>query len=109
MKKIDTINMENIYVSKYTPFFNFTLKTKDLSMSSVSPIETLAKKDYIDEINIKYPAKRTTKEKLYGVKDTLGINYITDNLGYTGKGVKVGVLDVGVIDEDNEVFHKKTY
>lgn len=73
----------------------------------MSPIETLAKKDYIDEINIKYPAKRTTKEKLYGVKDTLGINYITDNLGYTGKGVKVGVLDVGVIDENNEVFEGK--
>lgn len=107
MKKIDTINMKNIYVSKYTPFFNFTLKTKDLSMSSVSPIETLAKKDYIDEINIKYPANRTTKEKLYGVKDTLGINHITDDLGYTGKGVKVGVLDVGVIDEDNEVFEGK--
>lgn len=107
MKKIDTTNMKNIYVSKYTPFFNFTLKTKDLSMYSVSPIETLAKKDYIDEINIKYPANRTTKEKLYGVKDTLGINHITDDLGYTGKGVKVGVLDVGVIDENNEVFEGK--
>ena len=67
----------------------------------------MSNKNYIDEINIKYPAKRTVKEKLYGVKDTLGINYINNDLGYTGKGVKVGVLDAGVIDEKNEVFAGK--
>ena len=106
LKKIDTSNMKNIYVSKYTPFFNFTLKTKELT-TSISPLKRLSNKNYIDEINIKYPAKRTVKEKLYGVKDTLGINYINNDLGYTGKGVKVGVLDVGVIDEKNEVFAGK--
>ena len=106
LKKIDTSNMKNIYVSKYTPFFNFTLKTKELT-TSISPLKRLSNKNYIDEINIKYPAKRTVKEKLYGVKDTLGINHINNDLGYTGKGVKVGVLDVGVIDEKNEVFAGK--
>lgn len=106
LKKIDTSNMKNIYVSKYTPFFNFTLKTKELT-TSISPLKRLSNKNYIDEINIKYPAKRAVKEKLYGVKDTLGINYINNDLGYTGKGVKVGVLDAGVIDEKNEVFAGK--
>ena len=105
MDLIDTSNLENLYISQYAPFFCFTVDSSLFNSTYSKDIKSLEKISYIKQININYTPKYT--RNLNNVKYTQNISYINQNLGYTGKNIKVGILEPSILDKNHSNFAGK--
>lgn len=106
MNNINTERMNDLYVSRYSPFISFNVDSKDLNTVYEEDLETLSKKAFVESINIynnkKYqPLMNTNKEKT-------GVNSIRSTYNVTGQGIKVGMLECGILDTSNANFVGKT-
>ena len=52
MNNINTERMNDLYVSRYSPFISFNVDSKDLNTVYEEDLETLSKKAFVESINI---------------------------------------------------------
>lgn len=105
MKKINTERMENLYVSKYSPFFCFTVDSNILDTVYKEDLSSLEKNDNVKLISVATEPKYVGK--LNNAKAAKNISYIHEDLGFTGKNIKVGILEPSILDKNHANFQGK--
>lgn len=101
MEKIDTTNMENVYVSRYAPFLSFEMSPENFQKEYAS-LSSLSNESYVDLICVDEEVKY--EDKLYAVQNNTGIRSVVDQYGVTGNGITVGLLETGIIDKNLSIF-----
>lgn len=101
MEKIDTTNMENVYVSRYAPFLSFEMSPENFQKEYAS-LSSLSNESYVDLICVDEEVKY--EDKLLGAKSHTGITDIVNKYSVTGKGITVGLLETGIIDKNLSIF-----
>lgn len=105
MKNINTERMENLYVSKYSPFFCFTVDSNMLNTVYKEDLSSLGKNDNVELISVATEPKYVGK--LNNAKTAKNISYIHEDLGFTGKNIKVGILEPSILDKNHANFEGK--
>ena len=106
MNNINTERMNDLYVSRYSPFISFNVDSKDLNTVYEEDLETLSKKAFVESINI-YNNKNY-RPMMSANKPGSGVTEVANTYNVTGKGVKVGMLECGILDKNNANFTGKT-
>lgn len=105
LSNINLYNFKSVYVSKYTPYIEFTYqrdKYFNFKQNISNEINKNASIDvaYIKDVTINKIGQVRHAMYLSGVSD----NYLTNSNASTGYGIKVGVLEPGLVDEDAACF-----
>ena len=111
MKDIDLSSVDNVYVTKYGPYFSFTMKEENLvstyTRNNNNFLDELANIPTVEEITVSSSADyvENSYEIVYTetfeyVQKELEFTYI-DSYGIWGQGVKVGMLETGVPDKNH--------
>lgn len=105
LSNINLYNFKSVYVSKYTPYIEFTYqrdKYFNFKQNISNEINKNASIDvaYIKDVTINKTGQLRHAMYLSGVSD----NYLTNSNTRTGYGIKVGVLEPGLVDEDAACF-----
>lgn len=111
MKDINLSSVDNVYVTKYGPYFSFTMKEEDLvstyTRNRTNFLDELANMPTIEEIIVSSSADYVPNALPDDFVDTfeerqrdLEFTYI-DAYGIWGDGVKVGMLETGVPDKNH--------
>lgn len=105
LSNINLYNFKSVYVSKYTPYIEFTYqrdKYFNFKQNISNEINKNASIDvaYIKDVTINKTGQVRHAMYLSGVSD----NYLTNSNTRTGYGIKVGVLEPGLVDEDAACF-----
>lgn len=95
-------NYKNVYVSKYFPQVVLDVASSDVVSRSSTFLNEIAKLDIVDTVYVQQ--KQSTDEFLYYAFAQMNVEDELNSGSLTGNGIKVGVLDVGIIDEDNTNF-----
>lgn len=101
MDKIDTTNMENVYVSKYAPFLSFEMTPENFQKEYAS-LTSLADESYVDLICVDEEIQY--EDKLYAVQNNTGIRSVVDKYSVTGEGITVGLLESGIVNKNMSIF-----
>lgn len=105
MERINTERMENLYVSKYSPFFCFTVDSSLLDTVYKEDLPSLERNNDVELVSVALEPKYVGK--LNNAKSAQNISYIQNDLGYTGKNVKVGILEPSILDKNHANFEGK--
>ena len=105
LSNINLYNFKSVYVSKYTPYIEFTYqrdKYFNFKQNISNEINKNASIDvaYIKDVTINKTGQLRHAMYVSGVSD----NYLTNSNTSTGYGIKVGVLEPGLVDEDAACF-----
>ncbi|MBR2891490.1 MAG: S8 family serine peptidase [Bacilli bacterium] len=101
---LPNFDYKNIYLSSYLPVISLEVYSKDIIDDNFEILNNISKNSDVLNVIVK-----ASMEKVYSV-ETLGafenINVIDELTEGTlrGNGVKVGVLDTGIVDVDAESF-----
>lgn len=106
MNSINAERMNDLYVSRYSPFISFNVDSKDLNTVYEEDLETLSKKAFVESINI-YNNKNY-RPMMSANKPGSGVTEVANTYNVTGRGVKVGMLECGILDKNNANFTGKT-
>ncbi len=106
MNNINAERMNDLYVSRYSPFISFNVDSKDLNTVYEEDLETLSKKAFVESINI-YNNKNY-RPMMSANKPGSGVTEVANTYNVTGRGVKVGMLECGILDKNNANFTGKT-
>lgn len=112
MKDIDLSSVDNVYVTKYGPYFSFTMKEENLvstyTRNNNNFLDELANIPTVEEITVSSSADYIENsldlsfvDSFEDVQSDLEFTYI-DSYGIWGQGVKVGMLEVGVPDKNHQ-------
>lgn len=100
LSTFDLKNVESIYVSKYSPFIEIQMTKEKFKQNDFSLINDLVKSDDVKTIYIR-GIEGENKSNLNGAYNSIGCLDIVRNSTYTGSGIKVGILEPGIIDSDH--------
>lgn len=105
LSNINLYNFKSVYVSKYTPYIEFTYqrdKYFNFKQNISNEINKNASIDvaYIKDVTINKTGQLRHAMYVSGVSD----NCVTNSNTRTGYGIKVGVLEPGLVDEDAACF-----
>lgn len=113
---VKEINKEKFVIdvisSDYSPFI--TIVTDETNMSNLEKIAVdYAMNESVDSVFVRETNKIDNTSKTTDVTplvDEIDIDFVQTNYpGLTGDGVKIGILDGGIIDEDDGNFDDLTY
>lgn len=106
LESLPEFSYENIYVSKYFPQITFDVKADNVLSSKSTILNNLAKNDLIDTIYVQNSNKLV--EEIGYSKNLMGVTQELATGTLTGNGINVGIIDGGIIDEDNPNFANST-
>ncbi len=106
--QLPNYDYKNIYLSKYFPIISFDVSSEKLIKDQYQILNEIAEIKDVEKIVVK-----ANKEKQYDTfnDDAMGIMEVLDeveNGTLSGNGVKIGILDSGIVDKDNEMFEGKS-
>lgn len=90
---------ENIYVSKYFPQIVFDVKYEELFSSKSSLLDELAKNELINTIYVQ--KNDEIIENIGYAKTLMDVHSELSSGTLTGRDIRVGIIDGGIIDTDN--------
>ena len=98
------------FICKYMPYIELTFETKYFDDNA---LELLSKISNLFDIEIAYVTNISDQTKvedfLYNSFAYSGAFSFYENREYTGSGIRVGLLESGIIDEDNENIQNMNY
>ncbi len=104
---ITTINLtdyEYRYVSPLTPFIIYTYSVWHFDRLKNTIYQELATNPNIAKAYVEYYNGSPFTSTMYGAAGMAGALGVVNNRTFTGDGIKVGILEPGVIDEDHSNF-----
>lgn len=102
MKKLDLSNFDiEFRIDKYAPFIVGEFN-RDLTSEDIENIYTLAESDEISVIYVK--SENVVESEITDALDAIDATNIVTNSSTNGDGIVIGILDVGIVDEDNSSF-----
>lgn len=106
LELMDTTLMQNIYISKYSPFITFECQNAELENIYKNCLTSLDEKDFVSNIRVKSQSNFSYRENLITAKNVKGVT-AANNSGLTGQGIKVGILEPGILDKNHTNFTGK--
>ena len=102
MNKLDLSNFDiEFRIDKYAPFVIGEFD-RDLTSEDIENIYTLAESDEISVIYVK--SENVVESEITDALDAIDATNIVTNSSTNGDGIVIGILDVGIVDEDNSNF-----
>lgn len=102
LERIDTSEMQELYVSTYSPFLSFEVLSEDFQ-EQYQNIEALSTQDYVEAIYIEYETEYV--EELTTSKGRANVDDVYNEYGVDGSGITVGLLDVGIVNPSLSCFN----
>lgn len=93
-KNIDFSKFDNVYISSYSPYISIDTSYDSISSDNYSNLTEIASHDEIETITIN-KSERNMPDLLTSQIELGAYSYI-QNSTYTGEGVTVGILEVGI-------------
>lgn len=106
LKSIPEYNYKNVYVSKYFPQITLDVDANEVMSNNSSLLNQLSKIDAIDTIFVQN--NDAIVDKILGAIHMMSVNDEIFEGTLTGSGVKVGMIESGIIDVDNTNFENIT-
>lgn len=91
----------DIYVSKYSPIIEYTFDINKYIDINKEVLDKLSSYNLVDCINV-FSNDKNVESLIAGSTTRVGMKDIYDNQTYTGDGVKIGLLEGGIVNEDHE-------
>lgn len=101
LKEVDLSMFDNVYVGKYGPFVSITISKKTRSITTYDDIVNLAYYDVVECIDVS--TADVQEDQIYEAKYLSGID-TTNDVPIGGDGIRIGVLETGIPDEDHSNF-----
>lgn len=103
-KKMGLTKYLNFYVSKYSPFIEISFDSSYFSSKALEILTHISSMLDIDVIYVNDISKVDVKPNLMNSFAFSGAGSIYYNRTHTASGIKVGQLEVGILDEDHQNF-----
>ena len=97
---------ENLYISKYFPRITFEISSDELFSKNSSLLNEIASCEMVESVYVQKPLK--VVETMLDSQVKMGVYDDVASGSLTGQGVRVGIIDTGIIDEDNYNFRNIT-
>lgn len=109
LKTLDISGYDEIYVSKYAPIIEYVYQSSTFSRSRTSTM-SINTNDAVKVVYVKQYNDLIHSNLIDIATDSKYLNIETEynNRTVTGNGVKVGILEAGEVDEDDEAFEDIT-
>ena len=103
INQIDTDDMDGLYVSTYSPYFTYESTLQEITANNYEQLNDLASYSYIEKIYVspEYEYEPMLEESLEAIEVW---DYI-DMGTLTGEDIVIGILDLGIVDEDHSNFN----
>lgn len=102
MRLVDTSDIQDIYVSKYTPFFSYDVPNQDITEETYDSIVELAHYGVVEEITVGEDCQY--EPCLSNAMSAINVKPYVDAGTYTGEGIVVGVLEPSILDKNHSNF-----
>lgn len=93
---------EFVYISKYSPYISIDTNFEELSNNNFSNLLNFTRNENVETIYVNESQKE--EPSLYYSYEEMGaLDYIVDET-YTGEGVTVGILELGIVNKNHANF-----
>lgn len=103
-KKMGLTKYLNVYVSKYSPFIEISFDSSYFSSKALEILTHISSMLDIDVIYVNDISKVDVKPNIYNNFAFCGAGMLYYNRTHTASGIKVGLLEGGILDEDHQNF-----
>ena len=103
-KKLQLSNYLDVYVSRYSPFIEISFDTAYFKEAALEILSNISSLSNIDKIYVKDITGTRTDQSYSNNFAFSGAGSIYKNQTYNASGIKVGLLEYGIIDEDHANF-----
>lgn len=105
IKKLSDIEYENISVSTYSPFISLTIDSINVEVDNLL---ALAKNDTVANVSLSYQEEANDSTTWNRTLKEIGAYNTVHKGTYTGKGIKIGILENGICDVTHTNLSSKT-
>ncbi len=102
INQLDTSEMDNLYVSSYSPYFTYESTIDEISANDYEQLYELASCSYVEKIYVS--PEHEYQSMLEDATEAIGVYDYIETGDLTGEGVVVGVLETGIVDKDHNNF-----
>ena len=104
INQIDTDDMDELYVSTYSPYFTYESTLQEITANNYEQLNDLASYSYIEKI---YVSSEHEYEPMLdeGTLEAIGVADYIDTGTLTGEDIVIGILETGIVDEDHSNFN----
>ena len=95
------------HISQYSPYISAKVDTEILMKNNYELLKSIASKASIAKVFVKADEKEN-QNFISNAIDGIEFTNYQNTTGYTGSGIRIGMLEYGIIDEDNANFDGKT-
>ena len=102
VESMGDIECEELYVSKYSSFVDIEMTNEQFKACSNDVLSKISDNRFVDVIYVKEKVDKSKKDSLTNIINNAGGLEYYQNRTYTGEGINVGLLEIGVIDKDHQ-------
>ena len=103
INQIDTDDMDGLYVSTYSPYFTYESTLEEVTANNYEQLNDLASCSYIEKIYVS--SESQYQPMLEEATEAIGVADYIDTGTLTGEDIVIGILDLGIADEDHSNFN----
>ena len=103
INQIDTDDMDGLYVSTYSPYFTYESTLQEITANNYEQLNDLASYSYIEKIYVS--SESQYQPMLEEATEAIGVADYIDAGTLTGEDIVIGILDLGIADEDHSNFN----
>ncbi len=103
INQIDTDDMDGLYVSTYSPYFTYESTLEEVTANNYEQLNDLASCSYIEKIYVS--SESQYQPMLEEATEAIGVADYIDAGTLTGEDIVIGILDLGIADEDHSNFN----
>ena len=103
INQIDTDDMDGLYVSTYSPYFTYESTLEEVTANNYEQLNDLASCSYIEKIYVS--PEHEYEPMLEEATEAIGVADYIDAGTLTGEDIVIGILDLGIADEDHSNFN----
>ena len=103
INQIDTDDMDGLYVSTYSPYFTYESTIEEVTANNYEQLNDLASCSYIEKIYVS--PEHEYEPMLEEATEAIGVADYIDTGTLTGEDIVIGILDLGIADEDHSNFN----
>lgn len=102
--KLPDYNYHSIYLASYFPVISIEINSLELVQNRYELLNKIAEQSDVLNLFVKADKVEKYEEQALGAYETLNVWDEMQNGTLTGNGVKIGILDTGIVDKDKVNF-----
>ena len=103
INQINTDDMDGLYISTYSPYFTYESTLEEVTANNYEQLNDLASYSYIEKIYVSPESQY--QPMLEEATEAIGVADYIDAGTLTGEDIVIGILDLGIADEDHSNFN----